>query len=448
MTGGTAHERIETPDRSSRCDVRFSLHDLVKLQSRRYSPDKRNESDISTVPPRKKGVAGTALKNGAFILEKGELHLTDYDYMQLAIELAKKGAGRTAPNPLVGAVLVKDGRIIGRGYHAYYGGLHAERAALQDCTTAGESPEGAVLYVTLEPCCHYGQQPPCTEAIIKAKIVRVVIGSADPNPLVAGKGVAQLRAVGIEVIEGFLKQDCDAINPIFFHYITKKMPYVAVKYAMTLDGKIATITGASKWITGEAARKRVHELRTRYAAIMVGVGTVCADNPLLTARGVEGKNPVRIVCDTHLRTPPESRLVQTAGEVRTIIATCITSGEKLNELHAAGCEVWSFPETDGRVDIPALMSKLAAGKIDSIFVEGGGTLLESLFAEHLVQKVYAFIAPKIFGGTEAKTPVEGKGIADITEACLLENCRIEKIGADILLEADILERGGSSCLPE
>ena len=247
-------------------------------------------------------------------------------FMRRAIELAKKGEGRTNPNPLVGAVIVKDGRIIGEGYHHSYGNLHAEREALKDCRERGENPENAVIYVTLEPCCHFGKQPPCTYAIRDAKISCVVVGSRDPNPLVHGKGNAFLREQGIRVIEDFLKGECDSLNPIFFHYITHSLPYVAVKFAMTLDGKIATKTGASKWITNEESRKYVHALRNKYYGIMAGIGTVLKDNPLLTCRlendsgELVGRNPVRVICDSSLRIPVESNIVKSAGNVRTIIA--------------------------------------------------------------------------------------------------------------------------------
>ena len=241
--------------------------------------------------------------------------------MRLALELAERGAGWTSPNPLVGAVLVKDGRIIGQGWHARCGGLHAERHALADCTggPGGGHPvrhPGALL--------PHGRQPPCTDAILAAGIRRVVVGSVDPNPLVAGKGVEILRAHGVEVETGVLQAECDALNPVFFHYIRTRRPYVVMKYAMTLDGKIATRTGASRWITGEAARRRVHQDRHRYRGILAGVGTVLADDPLLTCRMEGGRNPVRVICDTHLRTPLDSRIVRTAGEVETILATCET----------------------------------------------------------------------------------------------------------------------------
>ena len=237
-------------------------------------------------------------------------------YMRHAINLAKTAAGHTNPNPMVGAVIVKDGRIIGLGCHERYGELHAERKALQQLT---EPADGAEMYVTLEPCCHYGKQPPCTEAVIKSGIKRVIIGSADPNPKVAGKGVRQLRAAGIEVIEDFMREECDSINPVFFHYITRNIPYVALKYAMTADGRIATDAGKSMWITGEEARAHVHTLRNYYSGILAGIGTVLADDPLLTCRMPGGRNPVRIILDSDLRIPMESRLVQTAKETPLIV---------------------------------------------------------------------------------------------------------------------------------
>ena len=243
--------------------------------------------------------------------------MTDRDYMTRAIELAKGGVGYTSPNPLVGAVIVKDGRIIGEGYHERYGSLHAERNAF---ASLKESAEGATIYVTLEPCCHHGKQPPCTEAIVENKIARVVIGSRDPNPLVSGKGTAFLREHGILVEEDFMKEECDRLNPIFFHYITNKLPYVVMKYAMTLDGKIATVTGASKWISGEESRHMVHEMRHKYRGIMVGIGTVLADDPMLNCR-IDGlRSPVRIICDSHLSIPLDSNICKTANEYDTIIA--------------------------------------------------------------------------------------------------------------------------------
>ena len=246
--------------------------------------------------------------------------MTDQDYMALALDLARKGAGWTSPNPMVGAVLVKQGRIIGQGYHARWGDLHAEQAALAACR---EDPAGSTLYVTLGPAA--ARKAPCTQAILEAGIARVVVGSEDPNPLVAGQGLAQLRAQGVQVTEGVLAEECRALNHVFFHYIQTGRPYVVLKYAMTLDGKLAAYTGASQWITGEAARRHVHTQRSRYRSILVGVGTVLADDPQLTCRMEGGRNPLRLVCDTHLRTPLTAQVVKTAGEAPTCLA-CVPGG--------------------------------------------------------------------------------------------------------------------------
>lgn len=358
--------------------------------------------------------------------------MDDFAYMRQAVALARRGTGWTAPNPLVGAVVVKDGTVIGRGYHARCGDLHAERAALADCTV---SPRGATMYVTLEPCCHQGRQPPCTDAILAAGIARVVVGSDDPNPLVAGKGLEILRRGGVEVVSGVLREACDAINPVFFHYIRTKRPYVVMKYAMTMDGKIATRTGASRWITGEAARRRVHRDRHRYTAIMAGVGTVLADDPMLNCRIKGCKNPVRIVCDTRLRTPLTSQIVRTAGEIPTILATCADPslyGPYLD----AHCQVWTLPEKDGHVDLSALMDRLGSAGIDSVLLEGGGTLNWTALASGIVQRVQAYIAPKLFGG-DARSPVEGQGVALPDQAVALKNTRIIRVGEDILLESEV-----------
>ena len=358
--------------------------------------------------------------------------MNDLDYMRLALELAERGRGWTNPNPMVGAVIVKDGRVIGEGYHHRCGGLHAEREAFAACT---ESPAGATLYVTLEPCCHHGRQPPCTEAILEAGISRVVVGSGDPNPLVAGKGLSFLRAHGVEVETGVLQKECDALNHVFFHYIRTTRPYVVMKYAMTLDGKIATRTGASQWITGESARERVHQDRHRYAAIMAGVGTVLADDPLLTCRMEGGRNPVRVICDTHLRTPLDSQIVRTAREVPTILAC--TDGARRAPYEAAGCRVFVLPERDGHVDLSVLMERLGAAEIDSVLLEGGGTLNWAALESGIVQRVQAYIAPKLFGGKDAKSPVAGLGVELPAQAVKLKNTTVTQIGEDFLLEGEV-----------
>ena len=265
-------------------------------------------------------------------------------YMRRAIELAKKGSGHVNPNPLVGAVIVRDGEIIGEGYHECYGQLHAERNAIANAKKRGNSLEGSTIYVTLEPCCHYGKTPPCTEAIIEEKIARVVVGSDDPNPLVSGKGFQMLREKGIEVIPHFLKEECDAMNHVFFHYIRTGTPYVAMKYAMTMDGKIACYTGDSKWVTGEESRAHVQTLRNHYKGIMAGIGTVLADDPMLNCR-IEGRrDPIRIIADSHLRIPMDSQLVRTAGQQPLIVA-CLPDAdeEKAAQLQEKGVEVLRIP---------------------------------------------------------------------------------------------------------
>ena len=362
-------------------------------------------------------------------------NISDEKYMYRAIELARKGEGFTNPNPMVGAVIVKDGRVIGEGYHRRYGDLHAERDALSRLT---ENAEGAAIYVTLEPCCHHGKQPPCTEAIIENGIKKVVIGSRDPNPLVAGKGVRILKDAGIEVVEDFLRDECDALNPVFFKYITTKQPYVVLKYAMTMDGKIATVTGASRWITGEESRNKVQYLRHKYMGIMAGIGTVLADDPMLNTR-VEGlKSPVRIIVDSNLNIPLDCKIVKSADRYRTIVAYCKSNAglhniAKASELERAGIQLLKTPDYNGRVDVSALMKSLGEQGIDSILVEGGGTLNDSILRAGLADRVEVFVAPKIFGGAGAKSPVEGVGINGVDEAVLFRLDKIDRFGDDIQL---------------
>ena len=367
-------------------------------------------------------------------------------YMRRAIELAHKGEGWCHPNPMVGAVIVKDGRIIGEGYHARCGELHAERNAI---ASLRESAKGATIYVTLEPCCHYGRTPPCTEAIIEQEIAKVVIGSRDPNPKVSGGGAKVLREAGIEVVEDFLRDECDALNPVFFHYITTKTPWVIMKYAMTADGKIATKTGASKWITGEEARGRVQQMRHACMGIMAGIGTVLADDPMLNCRIEGGRDPVRIICDSTLRLPMDSAICRTAKEIPTIVVSAfpdlpdgeIVPGEesvlsKMQALHQCGIRVLNVPDREdpanSRPDLTELMKQLGKMEIDSILLEGGGTLNESALRAGIVREVRAFIAPKLFGG-QAKTPVEGGGVSLPDEAVQLTYQSAERVGEDLMV---------------
>lgn len=362
--------------------------------------------------------------------------MNEKEYMLRAIALAEQGAGWVNPNPMVGAVIVKDGRIIGEGWHRRFGELHAERNALASLT---ESAEGATLYVTLEPCCHYGHTPPCTEAILEHRLSRVVIGSRDPNPLVAGKGAKLLRQHGIRVEEDFMREECDALNPVFFHYITTGRPYVVMKYAMTLDGKIAAYTGASQWITGETARAHVHSLRGRYSVIMAGIGTVLADDPMLNSRREGSHQPVRVIVDSGLRISPDSRICRTAGEQDTIVACAKCDLEKAKVLEQLGVRVVCLPGADGRVDLQALMSYLGKEKLDSVLLEGGGKLHEAALRAGVVNHVCAYIAPKLLGGAEAKTPVEGVGADHPDHAVRLEKQKITRLGEDLLLEYDVTE---------
>ena len=380
--------------------------------------------------------------------EKEGMCVTDQDYMMRAIMLAKKGEGWTNPNPMVGAVIVKDNRIIGEGYHTRYGELHAERNAI---ASLNESAEGATLYVTLEPCCHYGKTPPCTQAILEQKIKKVVIGSRDPNPKVAGKGAKILREAGVMVVEDFMREECDELNPVFFHYITTREPYVVMKYAMTLDGKIATKTGASKWITAETARTQVQHMRHRYMGIMAGIGTVLADDPMLNVR-IEGlKSPVRIICDSKLRIPLDSKIVKSAKEYRTIVAYAETENikTKTEALQAMGVETIFCPDIKKQVDLKQLMEYLGNENIDSILLEGGGTLNDSALRAGIVQEVQVFIAPKIFGGQGSRTPVDGVGIEIPSQAVTLKCTDICQIGEDIKITCRVRKKEQEeSCLQE
>jgi diaminohydroxyphosphoribosylaminopyrimidine deaminase/5-amino-6-(5-phosphoribosylamino)uracil reductase len=370
-------------------------------------------------------------------------------YMSRAIELAKMGRGFTDPNPVVGAVIVKDGEIIGEGYHERYGELHAERNAIADCKRRGNDPAGADIYVTLEPCCHHGKTPPCTEAIIENKIAHVYIGSNDPNPKVAEKSKAILDSAGIGQTRGILKYECDEMNTKFFHFITTGMPYVTLKYAMTADGKIASASGKSQWITGEPAREYVHALRHEHAGIMAGIGTVLADDPMLNCRlenaGPHGaSNPVRIIMDTNLRIPMDSKIVKTAKDIRTIIVTADTSSHEAKEqaLIAADCEILKVRAVDtgsgkDSADVHEALVRLGEMKISSILVEGGGTLAYSVLKSGAVNKVNAFIAPKFLGGVGAKTPVGGEGFDDPNTCPKMKFTGMQQFGDDLLIEYEV-----------
>ena len=363
--------------------------------------------------------------------------MNDEYYMSIALALAEKGCGLVKPNPMVGAVIVKDDQIIGQGYHEKFGGLHAERNAINSCTT---SPIDSTLYVTLEPCCHWGKTSPCTEAIIKSGIKKVVIGSKDPNPLVSGKGIQILQENNIEVKENILEPQCNKLNQIFFHYISTKKPFVVMKYAMTMDGKIATVTGKSKWITSDLARLNVHKDRSKYSSIMVGVNTIINDDPLLTCRISSGINPIRIICDTNLRTPLESKVVSTAKDTPTYIATCCYDEEKQKPFIDMGCNLIHINKKHNHVDLNELMIKLGSMGVDSVFLEGGSTLNYSAIECGIVNKIQAYIAPKIFGGSTAATPLSGSGVKTTQEAFTLKDSNITILGDDILIECEVCNR--------
>lgn len=384
--------------------------------------------------------------------------------MRLAISLAKLGEGRVNPNPLVGAVIVKDGYIVGMGFHEKYGELHAERNAIKSVYEGinpiiyekidlngfrlnlqqEDSLKGADIYVTLEPCSHYGHQPPCALALIENGFKNVYVGSRDPNPLVSGRGNKMLRDAGINVFTDVLRDECDEINRVFFHFITTNEPYVVMKYAQTMDGKIACYTGESKYVTGEIARNHVQKLRNRLSGIMVGVGTVLKDNPALTCRIEGGRDPVRIICDSRLRTPLDSYIVESAKEVETIIAVSekyidssdLVNSDLVQKFRDKGVEILILPASgmaDGRVSLKALMTTLGERKIDGILLEGGGTLNASALEEGIVSEVDVYMAPKIFGGESAPSPVRGEGVKTPAECYSFERIGIETFGEDVLL---------------
>lgn len=359
--------------------------------------------------------------------------------MRRAIALAKQGGGFVHPNPLVGCVVVKDGQVIAEGYHEKYGEFHAERNALTRCKA---DTTGATLYVTLEPCCHYGKTPPCTDIIIEKGIAKVFVGILDPNPLVAGKGVKILQDAGIEVISGLCEDEIREMNKVFLKYITTKRPYVIMKTAMTLDGKIAAHTGDSKWVTNAESRQLVHELRSEMAGVVAGIGTVLADDPMLNVR-LEGNphQPVRIVVDSNLRIPIDSQLVKTAKEYRTIVATTVSDNcRDARPCVSTGIELIQCKSNNCHVDINDLMDKLGAMGIDSLLLEGGGTLNAAFLEAGCVDEIWAFIAPKIIGGAAAKTPISGKGIDLMSEAINLHNIEIQNINEDILIKGKICSR--------
>ena len=364
-------------------------------------------------------------------MPKNDIHKK---YMRIALELAERARGRTSPNPLVGAVLVKDGEVVGQGYHQKAGAPHAEINALEE---AGPKACGATLYINLEPCSHYGRTPPCSKAVIKAEISEVYVSMCDPNPLVSGRGVKQMKEAGIKVHVGLLEDEARRLNEIFIKYITTRTPFVLLKTAMTLDGKIATDTGHSRWVTGKTAREKVHQLRGEFDAILVGINTVLADNPALTCRLPEGgKDPIRVILDSQARTPVDSRVITQESESFTYIV--VTDKAPLDRLKALSSGKAKIVRTAldirGRVDLRELLLKLGEMEITSLFVEGGSEVAASFLEARLVDKILTFIAPKIVGGNQAPGPVGGFGKALMDQAVPLTGVTFGQVGEDFWVE--------------
>jgi diaminohydroxyphosphoribosylaminopyrimidine deaminase/5-amino-6-(5-phosphoribosylamino)uracil reductase len=357
-------------------------------------------------------------------------------YMGRALRLAEKGAGWVNPNPLVGAVIARDGHVIGEGCHEYFGGPHAEAAAIANCM---EDAAGATMYVTMEPCSHTGKTPPCAQLLLEKKIGRVVVGMADPNPLVNGRGIAMLISGGITVETGVMEEQIRLQNEVFIKYITTGEPFVVLKTAMTLDGKTATVANASRWISGEESRRLVHRMRQRYSAVLVGVDTVVHDDPLLNVR-LRSKNvrqPLKVIVDSSLRMPMQSRVLTNDPQLTLVAATAMASKERVREIKRAGAQVLICPSKGGQVELAFLMKALGAMEIDSVLVEGGSNVAFSALETGIVDKVVTFVAPKILGGKGAPTPVGGKGIERIEEAIGLADLKVRRIGNDLLLEGRI-----------
>jgi diaminohydroxyphosphoribosylaminopyrimidine deaminase/5-amino-6-(5-phosphoribosylamino)uracil reductase len=355
--------------------------------------------------------------------------------MRRALELAERGRGYVEPNPLVGAVVVRDEHAVGEGWHRRYGEAHAEVHAL---AAAGEAARGATLYVTLEPCCHHGKTPPCTDAVLRAGIRRVVAAMPDPFPEVAGRGASRLRAAGLTVDFGPGEAEARRQNAPYLKLLTTGRPYVHAKWAMSLDGKIATASRNSKWISGEASRHRVHELRGRMDAIVVGSGTVRADDPLLTVRPPGPRTPARVILSSTGELAPESRLVQTVAEAPLWVATSVPpESSRAQQLRALGCEVLSIPRADRASAVLALLDELGKRRLTNILVEGGSALLGSFRDADAIDEVHVFLAPRLIGGDSALTPMGGRGVDKVADALPLADWRIEQLGSDVLLHGRV-----------
>ncbi len=364
--------------------------------------------------------------------------------MRQALQLAERARGRTSPNPMVGAVLVRGGRVVGEGFHRRAGAAHAEIVALHQ---AGAQSRGATLYVTLEPCDHIGRTPPCCDAIIDARVRRVVIGATDPNPLTRGRGVRHLRRAGITVTRGVLTTEARQLNRVFETYISKKRPFITLKLAQSLDGKIACVTGDSRWISSPASRREVHVLRSQVDAVLVGVGTVLSDDPKLTARQRGGlgqlyrRQPWRVIVDSRLRTPRTAQLLRGSKGGRVIIATTLQrTHARAKALAKQGAEIWSLASAHGRVSLTALCRRLAQDEISHVLIEGGSELAASALRDGLVDHVKIAIAPLLLGGTKAPTSVGGSGVRKVMQGLKLKRVTVKRVGPDVVVEGDITGR--------
>ncbi|MGQ9646599.1 MAG: bifunctional diaminohydroxyphosphoribosylaminopyrimidine deaminase/5-amino-6-(5-phosphoribosylamino)uracil reductase RibD [Thermodesulfobacteriota bacterium] len=355
----------------------------------------------------------------------------DERWMRRALRLAERGRGRTAPNPMVGAVLVKKGKVVGEGYHARAGEPHAEIVAIE---RAGEKAKGATLYLNLEPCTHYGRTPPCAPAVIASGVRKVIIGMEDPNPLVKGSGVARLKQAGLEVRMGVLERECVRLNEAFCKFIVKHEPFVMVKVAATLDGKLATRNGDSKWITSEISRRFVHRLRDQVDGVMVGIGTVLKDDPMLTARIKGGKDPYRIVLDSRLRIPESAKVIDLCPSRAIVATTEMASQDKIDQLEKKGVRVLICDSKLGKVDLKSLLQKLGEMGMTSLLVEGGGQVNGAFLDQGLIDKIFLFLSPKLIADPLAPGIFGGVGVSSLKEAIPLKDLKVRRIGEDILVE--------------
>jgi diaminohydroxyphosphoribosylaminopyrimidine deaminase/5-amino-6-(5-phosphoribosylamino)uracil reductase len=382
------------------------------------------------------------INTGTVWIGRVERMLQDDEYwMKRVLRLAEKGRGRTSPNPMVGAVLIKDGRTVGEGYHARAGEAHAEIIALKK---AGAEARGATLYTNLEPCSHYGKTPPCAPALIEAGVKRVVVGMEDPNPLVKGKGLKMLKNAGLNVNVGILEEDCQRLNEAFCKYIQTGEPFVILKVAATLDGKIATQYGESKWITGEKSRRLVHRLRNQVDCVLVGVGTIFKDDPLLTARIKGGKDPFRIILDSRLKIQEKARVIEQKPEKTILATTKLAPEEKVDYLVKKGVRVLILDAIHEQVNLKSLLRKLGEMEMTALLVEGGSEINGSFLNQGLVDKIFLFLSPRLLGGDQSPGIFGGKGITRLEDAVVFDKMKVKKVGEDLLLEG----YPKRICLPE